>query len=47
MVIMLEHLGHREQGMNLQRAIDRDLATRAGLTRSTSEIGAAIRSALA
>ncbi len=47
MVIMLEHLGYREQGMNLQRAIDHDLSERSGEARSTSEIGGAIRRALA
>jgi len=46
MVIMLEHLGYRDQGQNLQRAIEKDLATRDGSTRSTSEIGDAIRRAL-
>ena len=47
MVIMLEHLGYRDQGMNLQRAIDHDLSERSGEARSTAEIGTAIRRALA
>ncbi len=43
MVIMLEHLGYQAQGENLQRAIDADLASRDGSSRSTSDIGQAIR----
>lgn len=47
MVIMLDHLGYPDQALNLQRAIDADLATRAGLSRTTEEVGQAIRRGLA
>lgn len=43
--ILLDHFGHRDRAEALTLAVDRDLVSRSG-TRSTQEIGAAIRTAL-
>jgi 3-isopropylmalate dehydrogenase len=48
MVLLLEHHGHTLQASKVQSAIVQDVSSRAGATatRSTAEIGAAIRALL-
>jgi 3-isopropylmalate dehydrogenase len=43
---MLRHLGHEDAALNVERAVERDLATRGDKKRSTSEIGAALAGAI-
>ncbi len=40
--MMLDHLGHSDDAARIESAVDADLATRDGATRSTSQIGDAI-----
>ncbi|WP_323958688.1 3-isopropylmalate dehydrogenase [Arthrobacter sp. JZ12] len=44
--LLLHHLGFDEQAANIERAVENDVATRAGTARSTAEIGDAIAAAV-
>jgi 3-isopropylmalate dehydrogenase len=44
--LMLRHLGHEDAALDVERAVESDLATRGDKKRSTSEIGAALAGAI-
>ncbi|MGO1834535.1 MAG: isocitrate/isopropylmalate family dehydrogenase, partial [Actinomycetaceae bacterium] len=45
--LMLEHIGLPEVAARIERAVEADVASRAGTVRSTSEVGDAIAAAVA
>jgi 3-isopropylmalate dehydrogenase len=44
--MMLRHLGHDDAALDVERAVESDLANRGDAKRSTSEVGAALVGAL-
>ena len=44
--LMLRHLGHEDAALDIERAVESDLSTRADKKRSTSEIGVALAGAI-
>ena len=44
--LMLRHLGHEDAALDIERAVESDLSTRADKRRSTNEIGAALAGAI-
>jgi len=44
--LMLRHLGHEDAALDVERAVESDLATRGDKKRSTTEIGAALAGAI-
>ena len=44
--LMLRHLGHDEAALDVERAVEKDLATRGDKKRSTSEIGSTLAGAI-
>jgi len=44
--LMLRHLGHEDAALDVERAVESDLATRGDKKRSTSEIGTALAGAI-